>query len=124
MVLEMVKLRLRGSANRQTGGLTHPSTGAVTQCPCRQGPGGERTGREHQALDCTSIPPLAGFRRFGNATDLRLTIRSRAAGPASVTSISSPSIGYLRSTSVWHTEVLRRYSRCVVGAGPHPLENN
>ena len=49
---------------------------------------------------CASIPPLAGFRRFGNATDLRLTIRSRASGPASVASIKSPPIRYLRSTSV------------------------
>ena len=89
------KLRAGGRASRQTGGLTHPSTGAATQCPCKEKPWGM-----NQALDCVSIPPLAGFRRFVNVTDLRLPIRSRPSGPASVASISKPSIEYLRSTSV------------------------
>ena len=66
----------------------------------RQGPGGKRAWLEHQALDCASTPPLAGFRCSVNATDLRLPIRSRPSGPASVASISKPSIEYLRSTSV------------------------
>ena len=55
---------------------------------------------EHQALDCAAIPPLAGARRPGNVTDLRLTIRNQASGHASVASVRSLSIGYLRSTSV------------------------
>jgi hypothetical protein len=42
---------------------------------------------ENQTLDCASIPPLAGFRRLGDPTDLRLTTRSRVSGPACVASI-------------------------------------
>jgi len=100
VVLAMGKLRARGPANRQTGGLTHPSTGAVTQGPCRQEPGGKRPWLEHQAPDCASIPPLAGFRRLGIVTDFRLTIRNRPSGPTSAASISSQVIWYLRGTSV------------------------
>ena len=80
----MGKLRARGPANRQTGGLTHAPTEAVTQGPCRQGPGGKRTWRENPALNCASLPPLANFRRLGNVTALRPTIRSRPSAPASV----------------------------------------
>ena len=83
-VLGNGKLQARGPANRPTGGLTHPSTGAATQCPCHQGPGGKRAWLENQSLDYASIRPLAGFRRLGNATDLRLTITSRASCPTSV----------------------------------------
>jgi hypothetical protein len=120
VVLGLGKLRASGPANRPTGGLTHPSTRAATQFPCRQGPGAKGNWLENQTPHYPSIPTLAAFRRLGNVTDLRLTIRSRAAGPASVASISSPAIGYLRSTSVWHTEVPSISS----GAGPHPMENN
>ena len=95
---------------------SHPSTWTVTQCPCS----GKSTWLENQALNGASIPPWAGFRHFGDPADLRLTIRNRASGPAPVATIRSPSSGYLRSTSVvppcylrstsvWHTEVLRRY---------------
>ena len=36
VVLGMGNLQTKGPANRPTGGLPHPSTGAVTQSPCRQ----------------------------------------------------------------------------------------
>ena len=115
VVLGRGEPRARSPANRQTGGVTHASTGAVIRCPCRQCPCGKRTRPENQALDCAAIPPLAGFRRLVNVTALSLTIRSRASCPASVARIRSPPIWDLRNTSVWHTEVLRRYSPLALG---------
>ena len=134
MVLGMGKLRAKGPANRQTGGLTAPSTGAVLRCPCRQGPGDKRWHR--------TTPPSHPWPVFAVSVTLPILGRPSEAEPfcpTSGVSSRSLSIGYLRGTSVvppkylrstsvcqtevlrtYHggtTEVLRRYSPCVTGRG-------